>query len=56
MDICAGIFVGLGHAIELVFADVESTLIFGLVLIGYMFLSPDRSPARAVRCASTTGR
>ena len=44
MDVVLGIFIAVGHAIELVFAYVESHhWIFGLVLIGYMFYLHDRS-------------
>jgi hypothetical protein len=44
MDIVLGIVTAVGHAIELVFAYVESHhWIFGLVLIGYLFYLHDRS-------------
>ncbi|MGB8399972.1 hypothetical protein [Bradyrhizobium sp.] len=44
MDIVLGIITAVGHAIEWVFAYMESHhWIFGLVLIGYMFYLHDRS-------------
>ncbi|MFB9270144.1 hypothetical protein ACFFWD_44670 [Bradyrhizobium erythrophlei] len=44
MDIVLSIVAGIGHAIELVFAYVESHhWIFVLLLIGYLFYLHDRS-------------
>jgi hypothetical protein len=44
MDVVLGVFVGLGHAIEAVFAYVESHhWVFGLLLIAYLFYLHDRS-------------
>jgi hypothetical protein len=44
MDIVLGIFAAVGHAIEFVFAYIESHhWIFGLVLIGFFFHLHDRS-------------
>jgi hypothetical protein len=44
MEFVLGILVGIGHAIEQVFAYIESHhWIFGLALIGYLFYLHDRS-------------
>jgi hypothetical protein len=44
MELLAGIFVWIGHAIEAVFNYVESHhWIFGLVVLGYILYLHDRS-------------